>query len=450
MKWPPHSFQQLKTFSCGTDSAFQETVQTKISQTVLVFFLMQQFFLPTTHAATKRTTLVIQPIADGASLEASEKTAALLREKLEKMPGIYIVDPKKVETILSYYESHGHAQPLPDLDQAQALVVQAKEHYFGFEYDVAEAELNRVVVFFEKEPDLLFDSGLLLRDAFITRGLVHAAKNGKSQAINDFQSALKIDSTYQLSEAHFPPSIHRLFAETASLQSKQMKGALRVQTSPKVVDVYLNGIYRGVSPLTLTGLDSGEHHLSLKANHYESIRQMILVASNEESMIERKLNWAFGKKGGEQKQSPSDSPTWRQIDHGVRIANLLKVDKVLFVSANGAKIETRFVDRKLRSGLKPIQISLHEGTEKLEENLDQVVRLLYAQTQLDLTKEAHAHLDVKGLGDPIVLGHHKKGLNKTALWGGVTLVGVGGLLLGLLSGGGGGGAGAGNVSVNFK
>lgn len=393
---------------------------------------------------------MIQTVKNSEWNETSQKTADLLREKLSAMPDLYIVDPKKVAAILDYYEQQDSGIGLPSREEAARLLAEAKEHYFQLDYDLAEGELTRIVTLFENDSKLLFDSGLILRDSYVTRGLVRSARKQKEEAIRDFQQALRLDPGTELSSELFPPSVRRLFDKAISHQDQTPKGSLRVETFPKVTEVILNGIYRGVSPLTLTGLDVGEHHLTLRANRYQSVRQIVVILPDEVTQTERKLWWASRPSTRETKKVSATTP-WSEVEEGVRMANLLKVDKVLFVRADEARIETRFVDRKLRSGLKPITISLEKGTESLESDIEQMVRLLYAQTQIDLSRDALAHLDQQGLGDPIFLGARRKGISKKFLWGGVTAVGVGGLVLGLLSiSGGGGGEKVGNVSVSFK
>ena len=416
---------------------------------LLPVFVIQLSFIPPAQSANDRTTLMVRAETSGEFGEASQKTANLLSEKLGTMPGIYVIDSKKVDTILDYYKTYDAGENLPDLETAQSLLTQAKEHYFNFEYKVAEAELQRIVTFFDRRPELLFDAGLLLRDTHVTLGLVRVALRGKNEAVQDFQNALKLDSNYQLSEINFPPSIHQLFANAATLQSQQPKGSLTVQTSPKVVEVYLNGVYRGVSPLTLNGLEAGEHFLSLKANRYESVNQKVTIISENPVTVERKLSWVFRNPGKQREERKPENTVWRQVADAVRVANLLKVDKVLTVQATPKKITTRLVDRQLRTSLKPIIISLRGNTKTLERDIDQLVRLLYAQTQLDLSKNAAAHIDTQGIGDPIVLGKRPRKLNKKIIWGGVAALSVSGLLMGLLSGND-GGKPVGAVSVNFE
>lgn len=418
--------------------------------TILAFILTLQGALSLQAKEIRaRTTLVIQAVKTSEGDEASQKTADLLRKKLSSMPDIYVVDPAKVATILAYYEQQDLGNGFPGREEAARLLAEAKEHYFQLDYDLAEGELTRIVALFENDSKLLFDSGLILRDSYVTRGLVRAARKQKEEAIRDFQQALRLDPGTELSSELFPPSIRNLFDKAMSHQGQTPKGSLSVETFPKVTEVILNGIYRGVSPLTLTDLDIGEHHLTLKANRYQTVRQIVSILPNEVTKTERKLGWD-SRLSARHAKKESAGTSWSEVEEGVRMAHLLKVDKVLFVKAAESGIEARFVDRKLRSGLKPISISFQSGTDSLESDIEQMVRLLYAQTQIDLSREALAHLDQRGLGDPILLGVRRGKISRKILWGGVSAVGIGGLVLGLLNVGSGGGEKVGNVSVSFK
>ncbi|MDZ4224801.1 MAG: PEGA domain-containing protein, partial [bacterium] len=219
---------------------------------------------------------------------------------------------------------------------------------------------------------------------------------------------------------------------------------LVVKSFPKAVEVYLNGVYQGVTPLTLAPLPAGAYPLRFVANHYATHDKNIVLKPGETLSLNPKMIWA----GARSKKIENRN----QIREGLRIAEILKTDKVLLVDVDQKSITSRLVDRRYRAGHIPLSFPLDADSPSFEKNLDKMARLIAAQTQIDLTKNPRAHLDPDGMGDPILLAKRRRKISKGFLYGGLGAVGIGGLVAGILAASGGGSSTpqTGSVSLNFK
>lgn len=390
-----------------------------------------------------QTSIVVQPLR--VSDEASRKTADILRQKLSGIPSLYVVDPEKVSAVLKYYENDSLSSNTAEVQTAKDLLSRAKEHYFQFAFSEAEAELNKVVEIFKHQPGLVFRDGQILVDGWMTLGLLFSAKKEEAKAIQAFQEVIKLEPNTPLDSKAFAPSIRKLFekARNRDGEEKQEKASLVIAGEPKVTEIYLNGIYQGVSPLTLSPLPAGEYALSFRAHNYQPFEQSLHLEPGEKRILQHKLYWE-----GVQKQK--SGAIQLEIEKGVTIAELLKVDKVLLVDVEKEGIQTRLIDRGYRASHKPIFISLRENAKGLEENIGKLVRLIFAQTQLNLLKNPQAHLDPAGIGDPILLGARRGKFSKKVLFGGLGAMGVGGILAVLFSGRGSSPPQTGSIALSFK
>lgn len=385
------------------------------------------------------TSIVVQPLHNGSFDEASDKTAAVLRQKLGEKKFLSVIDPAKVETVLNYYPDF-NKQPVGADHPAEELLERAKEHYFQFAYEAAEAELTRAIG--------LLAEGQPLLDAWVTKALVDAARKKNGEVVEDFRNVLRLNPFYHLDSRAFAPSLHKLFRE-AEAENKQMpSGSLEISSDPKVAEIYLNGIYQGAAPLKWPALPEGNYRLRFQANNYRSSEQSLFVKGGETFKLHPRLAWVGPKKSGKAEKQSENSR--RQILEGLRIAELLKSDKVLLVNVDADSVSARLVDRRFRSAHVPVFISLDGNIDALETHLDKLVDLVATQTQINLLNNPQAHLDTDGIGDPILLGRRRKKISKGFLFGGLGALVGGGVLAGVLMAGGGASPQTGSLALSFK
>lgn len=415
----------------------------------LVLFLFQQIGVGSNlwAAAQKNKTLVIYAGPEGSESQANAKTAELLRQKLQTMPFLHMVDPKNVDAVLHYYQNYRLSSDGDAVAKAKTYLARAKDHYFQLAYSETKLELAEIFQIFKERPELVFTDGLLLFDSWLTLGLTHAALKQKVEAVQALQQAFRLNPFYKIDPQAVAPSVRRLMQEAKDqLKALQPFAHLKIAGQPKVTEIYLNGIYQGVSSKTLE-LPAGEYSLSFKAQHYRPFQQHLLLKPEESLTLTHKLYWEGPRPTGPRQKSQDLSR--RFLDEGLRVAELLKVDKVLLVDVNKDVIQTQLIDRQYRAAHKPIYVALQPDQQNFDERLNQLVRLIYAQTQLNLLKNPHAHLDPEGIGDPILLGGRPRKISKGVLWGGLGALGVAGIVAALLAGGS-SAANTGTLALSFR
>ena len=393
--------------------------------------------------------VVVWPVADQNADETAQWMSGVLLGDLAKNSDLDLVDPQKVANVLRYYQA---VPPSEVVANIQTQVATAKEQYFNLNYSASESSLQEAIAGLERDPDLIFSQGSLLLEAYLTLGLVWQAQKQNDSALSAFRKVLAVDPQYLLDASAFSSTVVHLFDQVRS--EMRGDGTLLIETDPKVAEVFVNGVARGVTPVKVSGLPNGEYAVSIRTNHYREVKRWVKVTSGSKALVKEKLAWdgttAIAKLG----LTPEEGRD--QIGEGIRIANLMHVDKVVLLDVDEAdsgsgQITCRMIDRAYRSSHNPIVIRYGADRSELNHQIEKLAILLSKQTAQDLKKNPHAYLDPEGIGDPVLLGTERSdSKNKTWLWSGVGAAAVGGLVGGIVAATGGSSSRTGSVAVSFK
>ncbi|MCC6332734.1 MAG: PEGA domain-containing protein [Myxococcales bacterium] len=151
------------------------------------------------------------------------------------------------------------------LEQAAEKVKQGKAHL-----DELEA-LKAVEVFTEavallKDADSTRDMGALL-DAWLLKAAAHATGGENGPAKKDIEAIVPLDPKAEFSSSFFSPDLIK-FAEAQRKLAENAKGEITVRTEPPGARVWVDGQYRGTSPVLVAGLSAGRHLVAATAQGF--------------------------------------------------------------------------------------------------------------------------------------------------------------------------------------
>lgn len=434
---------------------------------ILIAAIISQLAFPAQIFASQRSVVVV-PVRDGVSDKISEDLVGAFSNALAKH-GLQVVSKHKVDSVLSYYRKGDDKRKAATGEvaiEAESSLIRAKEHYYNFDYAEARAQVERAIKIMEASPEDIAQHGTFLRDAYITAGIIEKSERSRDEAArNYFRKALNIDPQYELDDRAFPPSVVETFSAVRGEVSARPTGSVSVETDPKVAEVYVNGVLKGVTPIVVSGLPEGKYSVAIKTNKYNPVTRLVDVKADSTATIKEKLYWlTSAEKSPSEIQNllTSKDDAQEQIVEGVRMAELLRVSKVVMVDADevangGGEIAIRMIDRKYKAGHNPVIVRYSNDKNKLAADLSEATAILAKQSQVAILDNPQKHLDPDGVGDPVLLGKRHKMLWTApaflAIIGGVLAAGAGGAAAAVvLSGGDGGGkgSGAGSVNVNFR
>lgn len=419
-----------------------------VSWAVLFVVLSWHFFPSFVSAQDNQTvqeiSFVIWPQMDGTNDDISNDAAAAVREALPVAMPAHIVSPQIVEKVLSYYQKED-AKSQTAANAVDSLSV-AKEHYFNFHYEDALAEVGRAVEILSAGS--VSENGSLLQDALITQGVIARSAGNADIAKTAFDRAVRLNPFYRIDYRAFPPSIVEIFEQSRSVLMQGEKGALRVETDPYTAEVFINGVMHGVTPVDLPQMPAGSYTILIKTNKYQPVEKQIKIVAGEKVVVNERLKW-LGDRSKVQKKPKEDARA--EIDEGIRIADLLKVDKAVLIDGDGAGVITaRMVDRKYRAAYR--QIIVRYDAEGKAQAIADLTETLANLARINLLNNPMKYLDPDGIGDPILLtGRKREYYKKPIFWGAIGTAAAGAVIGGILAAMSGGSEGrTGNVAVQFK
>jgi len=327
-------------------------------------------------------------------------TANHLREKLSHLQGLHVIADQTVDDVTAYHAPAIRKDAV--FSDAEKYLGLAKTHWFDKQYAEAEATIDRALDAFRKDPA----KGALLIDALLTKSMIFQETKRISEAKALFEEVLTINPAQTTEGLPLGRTSRSLFNQ--SRQSLQNKGSIEIESVPAGVSVLINGIKKGLTPLTVQGLVEGGYLVTLEANHYKSLREPLYITANTTQYLTRTLQW---QKDEEKPNTPlapmkSQATIQAEIKRAAQIGEVLKADKVLLLTMEhrGDKdlVVVRMVDTALKAAYNPLALSLDDILNHPEKAFASLSGDVRSQTKVSILKNPQAHLE-PDMGDVRVL-----------------------------------------------
>lgn len=433
--------------------------------TPCIYFLVLVMACPTWAGPVRRSSgaqnagipLAVVPVHDGQSDNVADELRTAIAAALARQAAIHVVAQDRVAEVMAYHEPVNTALAAdPSLAQAMTLQERAKEHFLNFAGAEARAEIQGALTQIQASRLPLADKGLVLRDALVTAAVIAADGKDNAAAEGYFEETLKIDPHYILDGSSFSPRLREIFSRVQS-RLLAATGSVSISSSPKVADVYINGISKGVAPLTVQ-LPPGDYDVRVAGNRYTPFNQQLQIRAGETAAVKATLAW--------ERSRPRPSATSVEteeiralLSEGQRLMELLRLQKVVLLDVDstpdgGGEIRVRMMDATTQASHRPVHVRFRADRSTLPKDMGEMVKLLTAQATMKRIDNPVAQLDPAGVGDPIVMGRRKRRGVTPLGWGVIGGVAGGGAIAGILaavlSGGGGSAPGSGTGSIHVQ
>lgn len=161
--------------------------------------------------------------------------------------------------------------------EAKRTFGEAREQLDNLKVPQAIASCDKAIKFYE-ESDLSFGVAPLL-DALALRALANLAKNDKGGFSNDAQRVLAMNPDYQWDPGRVTPTVKAALEPLHKKAKNAAPVALEINSSPEHAWVYVDGLFRGVTPASVPGLAPGSHMVDLVAEGYELTQESVFAGS---------------------------------------------------------------------------------------------------------------------------------------------------------------------------
>lgn len=217
-----------------------------------------------------------------------------------------------------------HAQVV---DDARAKLKTGKQALDELDNVKATADFKEALEALQKA-DLTREFPALL-DAWVMKAAGHATGGENVPARKDMEAVIALSPRAEFSPTFFPPELIK-FAEAQKKLASNAKGELLVRTEPPGARVWVDGQYRGVSPVTVAGLTSAKHFVTAALGGYALGQSQVSPGEAQLDLELSELAQAWKKALVDIKRDPEGAV---RDTSAQAVAKAAAVDQVLLVIA---------------------------------------------------------------------------------------------------------------------
>lgn len=261
----------------------------------------------------------------------SEKAASVLnhlaRENFSRASEFSLMD------VRTFLEEDAGDPRLAALQKARELLGRGKEQYDNLELDAAIEELSKAIEEFKKAAGRL-GGGEDYLEALLYLGAAHILSGDNERGTESFRTVAMFDKRKILDPKVFPPSMIEIFDKTKEDVTSSPVGTVLVKSNPNAAEVYLNGVFKGITPLTLVKIPEGLHFVRVEKDGYLPWGQQVEFYATHEETAEANLKEALGlsKLSEECKNVLTDldeDPPKKEV---IQVGEWLRVEQLMLTS----------------------------------------------------------------------------------------------------------------------
>ena len=155
--------------------------------------------------------------------------------------------------------------------RARSLYDQGVEAYQNFEFATALHALEDAIAAFEDSDLTEFFPDLL--EAYAMQAATAYFNGDVDGARTTIRRLLSLRSNYVFDGRLFPPDIREVAESIRSEVEQESRNPLEVMVDQTNARVYVNGVFRGISPIEIRNLPPTRHHLSLVSLGFEMLQE---------------------------------------------------------------------------------------------------------------------------------------------------------------------------------
>jgi len=390
----------------------------------------------------------------GTPSEYTRKTTDRFREELTRYDNLTVLSRDECQEILKYHRlsirESGKVTPI------QSLVAESKQAYFQMEFDRTKRLSAEAIKKSLQVPPHRRDYRSLL-EAYTMQGIVFMSTRQGRESKKSFRQVVYYNPDVSLDKRYFAPAVIKKLRRAKEAAQQETSGRITVTSRPKSADVYVNGVFHGTAPLELSGFQTGEHVITVKASNYGSRTRVVNVKEGQITQVRVSLDW----------RGPSHSHTrnivgFRLEDYAdleeliaaaAAAADEMRVQKLILIDlqhTNGKdQVQAYVVDRRLATFHRPQTIVTNNIKEESAQTSAVLARQVLDEMDESIMKDPQAMAAAPYYGDIVLVGKKQKSFLKSPwFWVAIGSVVAGGAAAGVAASGAGQGVGA--IDVLFR
>ena len=280
---------------------------------------------------------------------------------------------------------------LPAPSRAEELYRQGREAYDNLELEEAVRLLRQAARDLDARLDELLDRDLL-SNIYIYWGSALVLSGKKKPGEKIYRRLLVLHPEAELDSMVFPPSLAATFSRIAKEVQHSDTGGLRIESATPGAEVWVDGTFRGISPVLVEPMVEGQHIIRLVRRGHRSWGRKKKVHAGSQEVIRQGLEPLPGferlKAMGVQLADATGSETCP--DAAVELMDWLGVERVFFFLVGSAAevvtVSAYYYDRHSKGCLK----AQKKTFDSRDPSFDDMINLFCTALYMDVSGQVIA------------------------------------------------------------
>jgi hypothetical protein len=234
------------------------------------------------RAAGKPKTATFALPTDEFSRKAASVLGHLVRENFRRAKEFDLIDVRHL------LNKGAQDTRLRSVKKAHKLLAKGKEQYDDLELDVAIEVLGKAQDEYKKAVGR-FGDGQKYLEILLFLGASHILSGDAELGADAFRSVALFDKRKTLDAKMFPPSMIDIFNGAKAQAAAAPVGMVQMKSNPPASEVYLNGVYKGITPVTMVKVPEGSHFVRVEKDGYLPWGQQVDFFATHEERVEATL-----------------------------------------------------------------------------------------------------------------------------------------------------------------
>jgi hypothetical protein len=179
------------------------------------------------------------------------------------------------------------------LQGARDLFDSGRAAYDGLDLVQASTLFGQALEAYEEQIAHLGDLNEI-SDCLLYLGAAEVLQGRTRQSRAFFVRLLIVDPERRPDPDVFPPPVTEAFDYVASQLPHVPSGGITVASTPEQADVFVDGVFQGTTPATVTDMKAGRHYVRIRRQGFVEAGQVIEVTARRSTAVEASLSTAEG------------------------------------------------------------------------------------------------------------------------------------------------------------
>lgn len=233
------------------------------------------------HAGTSGASVVTIAIPFDAQSQTTSVRVARIADE------VYAFDPDAALLDLERVLEGGDPPWVDKLAEAKQLAQKGRQAMDALELSVAADAFAGAVVNYEQAVAGLKDMTPLV-EALAQQGAVYTLLSDARAAKASYARALALDPAYRIEKGATSPKVSAAFEAAMKEARAAGQGSLTVYSTPGVAEVWIDGVFRGISPFTVD-IGAGRHYVRVLRDGYLTFATGVEVKRGSEASVQASL-----------------------------------------------------------------------------------------------------------------------------------------------------------------